>query len=268
VLSSSGSGSALQMDISCRFDWQSSRDRFGNGSVYPRTAKSGLAAPICCRIVRSAKPCELLRYVFGFVFGASFNVCAQTPPPDTPFDAMTWTATLKQKPSTTLRMGTLRVQLEQTTLDDVRRAASVGKVAHRGDAGKSMYWLCYTSSAPDVAQRIWIIAHAEMGGSAHYVTEISAEVISNGHATADCPALPKRLSTVSLENHLWLGASEAEATTHMAAPSYRNGHWRSFDFAGKVAGDCSGDLDLTASLLLHFQNGRVNSLRVSQITSC
>jgi hypothetical protein len=257
------------MEISSGFDRQSPKDRFGNGFVYPSSVIRGLAALICCRIVRNSKPREPFRYVLGFVFGASFNACAQTPPPDTPFDAMTRTATLEQKPSTTLRMGTLRVQLEQTTLDDVRRAASVGKVTHRGDASESIYWLCYTSSAPGVAQRIWIIAHGEMGGSEHYVTEISAEAISNGHATADCPSLPKRLSTVSLENHLWLGASEAEAGMRMGAPSYRNGHWRSFDFAGKVAGNCpGGDPDLTASLMLHFQNGRVNSLRVSQITSC
>lgn len=182
---------------------------------------------------------------------------------------MTWKATLERKPSTTLRMGTLRIRLEQTTLDDIRRAASAGKVAHRGDAGESIYWLCYTSATHYPAQRIWIVSHGEMGGSAHYVTEISAEAISNGHATGDCPALPERLSAVSLANHLWLGASEREATMRLGAPSYQNGAWRSFDFAGKVAGDCPGGaLDLTASLLLHFQNGRVNSLWASQITSC
>jgi hypothetical protein len=212
---------------------------------------------------------RLFRYVFGFVFGASLNVCAETPPPATPLDAMTWKATLKHKPSTTLRMGTLRIRLEQTTLDDVRRVASAGKIAHRGDAGDSIYWLCYTNATRNQAQRIWIVSDGEMGGSAHYVTEISAETTSNEHATTDCPALPKRLSAVSLANDLWLGASEWQATMRLEAPSYQNGAWRSFDFAGKVAGDCPGGaLDLTASLMLHFQNGRVNSLRVSQITSC
>jgi hypothetical protein len=175
------------MEISSGFDRQSPKDRFGNGFVYPSSVIRGLAALICCRIVRNSKPREPFRYVLGFVFGASFNACAQTPPPDTPFDAMTRTATLEQKPSTTLRMGTLRVQLEQTTL----------------------------------------------------------------------------------ENHLWRGASEADATMRMGAPSYQNGPWRSFDFAGKVAGNCpGGGFDLTAALMLHFQNGRVNSLWVSQITSC
>jgi hypothetical protein len=212
---------------------------------------------------------RLFRYVFGFVFGASFNVCAETPPPATPFDAMTWKATLERKPSTTLRMGTLRVRLEQTTLDDVRRAASAGKVAHRGDAGDSIYWLCYTGATREPAERIWIVSHGEMGGSAHYVTDISAEAISNGHATADCPALPKRLGAVSLANHLWLGASERAATMRLGTPSYQNGAWRSYDFAGKVGGHCpGGDFDLSALVMLHVQNGRVNSLWVSQTTSC
>lgn len=165
-------------------------------------------------------------------------------------------------------MGKLRVRLEQTTLGEVRRAASVGKVAHRGDAGDSIYWLCYTSPAPDPGQRIWIVSHGEMGGAGHYVTGISAEAIPGARATAECPALPGRLQPLLLDNHVWLGASAEEAAMRIGAPSFQSGTWRSYDFAGKVAGNCPGGLDLTASLMLRFQNGRATSLRISQITSC
>jgi hypothetical protein len=207
----------------------------------------------------------LLLPISGIAFGACCNVFAETLPPTPPFDAMTWTATLERKPSTTLQMGKLRVQLEQTTLDEVRRAASVGTIAHRGDAGDSVYWLCYTDSG---RQRIWIMSDGEMGGAGHYVTGVSAEAVPDARATAACPALPRHLQPLSLANHIWLGASEEDAAMHIGAPSFQSGTWRSYDFAGKVAGSCPGGVDLTASLVLHVQNGRATFLRITQTTSC
>lgn len=84
----------------------------------------------------------------------AIQVFAGTPPPESPFDAMPWKATMKSRPATGLGMGSLRVRLEKTTLDDVRRAASVGDIAHQGDAGESIYWLCYTNLTPAPVERI------------------------------------------------------------------------------------------------------------------
>lgn len=213
--------------------------------------------------------CRLRALLLGIVIGASHSSFAETPPPVAPFDAITWKATMKRKPSTGLKMGTFRVRFERTTLDDLRRAASVGEIAHRGDAGESAYWLCYTNLAPTQTERIWIVAHGEMGGPEHYVTNISAELVPNASATAECPALPNKLKPLSLDNRLWLGASEGAASAKLGAPSYQKGAWRSYDFQGKVQGKCEGGgFDLLAWLLLHFQNGHVNSLQVGQVTSC
>lgn len=213
-----------------------------------------------------AKPGQLL---FGILFSTAFAAFAQTPPPARPFDAITWMATSKAIPSSGVRMGTLFVRFEKTTLDDVRRAASAGGIAHQGDAGESAYWICYTSLGKTQVERIWVISHGEMGGPEHYVTDVSAEVLTNGSATADCPALSDNLKPLSLDNHLWLGASERAATRKLDAYSFRKGAWRSYDFQTKVPGNCAGGgFDLSASLLLHFKNGRVNSLRVGQVTSC
>jgi hypothetical protein len=212
---------------------------------------------------------RLRALLLGIAVGASHNSFAETPPPVAPFDAITWKATMKRKPSTGLRMGAFRVRLERTTLDDVRRAASVGDIAHRGDAGESAYWLCYTNLVSPQTERIWVISHGEMGGPEHYVTNISAELMPSGSATADCPSLPNFMQSVSLDNHLWLGASEGAAPAKLGAPSYQKGAWQSYDFQGKVLGNCEvGSFDLLAWLLLHIQNGRVNSLQVGQVTSC
>jgi hypothetical protein len=212
---------------------------------------------------------RLREFFLGILIVASVNAFAETPPPVAPFDAIYWKATLKQSPSTGLHMGSFPLRFEKTTLDDVRRAASIGEIAHRGDAGESTYWLCYMNLGATQIERIWVIADGEMGGPEHYITNISAELLPNGSATADCPALPNSLKPLSLDNRLWLGTSKAGATTKLGAPSFQKGAWLSYDFQGKVPGNCQGGgFDLSASLLLHFQNGHVNSLQVGQVTSC
>ena len=200
---------------------------------------------------------------------ASMGSLAETPPPAAPFDAITWKAAMKRKPSTGLQMGAFRAQLERTTLDYVRRAASVGEIAHRGDAGESTYWLCYTNSGETQTERIWIVADGEMGGSEHYITNISAERLPDGTPTADCPALPNNLKPLSLDNGLWLGASEGATRAKLGAPSHRKESWRSYDFQGKVPGKCEGgSIELFSWLLLHIQGRSVNSLQIGQVTSC
>lgn len=114
-----------------------------------------------------------------------------------------------------------------------------------------------------------MVSHGEMGGPEHYVTDISAELIPNGRATVDCPALPGNLKPLSLDNHVWLGTSKRAATSRLGVFSVQRGAWRSYDFQGKVPGNCKGGgFDLSASILLRFQHDRVDSLRAGQVTSC
>jgi len=209
------------------------------------------------------------RFLVGSFASVAAISFAQTAPPQAPFDVMTWKATMKQSPATGVQMGALTVKFEKTTLADIRQAAARGVIAHQGDAGESVYWLCYTNSRVKPAERIWLMAHGEMGGPEHYVTDVSAELMSNGKPTKDCPTLPKNLTPVGLDNSLWIGASQGRATWKLGAPSFRNGSWRSYDFQTKLSGDCGDDgFDRSASLLLHFLNGHVNMLQAGQTTSC
>lgn len=176
---------------------------------------------------------------------------------------------MKRSPTTGLQMGTLVVRFERTTLDDVRRAAGVGEIAHQGDAGESVYWLCYTNVGVARIERVWVMAHGEMGGPERYVTDVSAERLPSGSATDDCPALPENLKPLSLANRLWVGASQGRVTSTLGAPSFHKGAWRSYDFQAREPGNCEGgDVDRSATLLLHFRNGRVNLLHAGQGTSC
>jgi len=204
----------------------------------------------------------------GFLIPATVMAFAGTPPPTTPFDEMTWQATMNRKPSTGVKMGPFHVRFEKTTLDDVRKTVGIGDLAHQGDAGASINWVCYTNVNPARVERIWIISDGEMGGPERRVTGISAEGLPNGIATTDCPALPAGMKPLILDSRLWLGATESYARTRFGVPSYNQGPWRSFNFQGKAKGSCGEGFDVLNDLLLRFENGRVNLLHARQLTSC
>ena len=86
-------------------------------------------------------------------------------------------------------LGNLRITFEKTTLNEVMLAVSAGTILHEGDAGDSVYWLCYGDPGAAHMDRIWIQSSGEMGGPDQAVTEITAERLHNSQPSADCPLL-------------------------------------------------------------------------------
>jgi hypothetical protein len=205
------------------------------------------------------------------LFVIATSAVAAIPPPDGPFDVMTWPASLKQASTKGVTLGELRVRFEETTLSQVVRSASIGTVAHQGDAAESTYWICYTISDPSQAERIWIISDGEMGGrdgGEHAVTGIAVVRSKDKQPRADCPLLPRNLQPVALDARIWLGSSSEEVKSVLGAPSHVAGAWREFDYHSKVPGSCDGGDDLLNSLTIKLDEGRVNTILADQVTSC
>ncbi|MCX7173667.1 MAG: hypothetical protein NT159_07055 [Proteobacteria bacterium] len=175
---------------------------------------------------------------------------------------------MNRKPSRAIKMGSFHVRFEKTTLDDVRKTVGIGDIAHQGDAGASINWVCYTNVNQARVERIWIISDGEMGGPERRVTGISAEILPNGIATTDCPALHAGMKPLVLDSGLWIGASGSFIDTRFGAPSYHQGPWISFDYQGKAKGRCEGGFNVLNDLLLRLENGRVSFLHARQLTSC
>jgi hypothetical protein len=132
------------------------------------------------------------------LFAVANIATGATLPPQHPQNAMPWSATLKRAATKGFSIGGLPVIFEETTLGQIARSAAIGGVSHTGDAGSSVYWLCYTVLEPE-PQRIWVISDGEMGGSEHAVTGIVASRLKDKRPQADCPALPDHLRAVSLD---------------------------------------------------------------------
>lgn len=180
----------------------------------------------------------------------------------------TWMPSLSKQPSRGAMLGKFRITFEKTTLSEVMLAVLGGTVLHEGDAGGSVYWLCYSIPGAGYIDRIWIQSSGEMGGPDQAVTEITAERFHNSRQSADCPLLPVNMRSVAFDGQLWLGIRAKVVESLLGPPSLRRGPWRSFDFQGKVAGDCQGGFDLTSWLVTKAENDRVALIAAGQITSC
>lgn len=174
------------------------------------------------------------------------------------------------KPSDGLSMGTLKVQLEQTTLSEVLRTVGSGAIDHQGDAAENIYWLCYTGLTDGRNLRVWIEASGEMGGPEHRVTNIAVRTVAGTDPVSDCPALSEIFEKMSFNNGIWLGASQAAVQQALPLGLLHIGKQAFVGYQGKVANDgqCNGGYDVLNSFYLTFRDGVVVAIDAGQVTSC
>jgi len=213
------------------------------------------------------------RYVTGLLIATSLwsamgSVLAGTPPPKLPSDNVSWPASMKRPPTRGIVLGKLSVAFEKTALAEVLEAAPRGFIQHQGDAGDSIYWLCYTRAGANVAYRLWIVSDGEMGGNKHAVTMVTAQRITDAEPTKDCPALPASLQPVSLDVPIWIGTTDREVERVLGPPSHRQGMWGRFDYQGKVPGPCQGGYDMYNWLWTRSEHARISGISAGQVTTC
>jgi hypothetical protein len=119
------------------------------------------------------------RPMLSLLMAFSTIAAAATPPPQLPFGDLDWEAHVHKAPAVGLRMGRLTVSFEKTPLREVMRNAG-GVIAHQGDAGESVYWLCYTIVEKKHSERLSLTASGEMGGPDQTVSSVVRRVSAIG----------------------------------------------------------------------------------------
>ena len=199
--------------------------------------------------------------------GISSPSRSATPPPFPSSDAVP-PATLRAMPAAAFKMGSLSVKFNETTLGDILAVASTGKIAHQGDAGESLHWLCFTKRNQGSADRIWITS-SEMGGERHLVTGMVAKRLASARPTVDCPALPAAMAGLSLDKGIWLDTSRRALRLALGAPSLDSAGWQSYSYQGKMPGPCAdGGFDVSNLLTVQLIKERIGMLRVEHVISC
>ena len=176
--------------------------------------------------------------------------------------------TLDYVPIKNLYLGSYRISLGEQSLTDALVEMHTGNIMHAGDAGDSVYWICYTISADGPGQRIWIISDGELGGREHEITSVQADLVrAEKKPTISCPTLPREYSPPHLDHHLWLGSTVQTLTDKFGkAPSIKNGWW-SYTYNGTLHDDSekTSSYDVTSTFDVNLKEAHVVSLVVTQL---
>jgi hypothetical protein len=195
------------------------------------------------------------------LFAIPANDCsAQTPPP--PFDEHALEGvppTVVKRLATRFSLGAFTGRFEETPLGAIRKAVGEGTIQHQGDAGGSIYWLCYKRAQ----HRLWVVS-GEIGGSDHRVIEIVEELTEKDTETStDCATIPEKFAPLVFDGKLHLGMSRLEVTTALGPPSKSEAAQIVYSHKGKLA----NGFDETAWLILRFREDKLVSMRGGKTTT-
>jgi hypothetical protein len=185
---------------------------------------------------------------------------AQTPPPVDEHAFERVPPTVVKRLATRFSLGAFAGRFEETPLGAVREAVGEGTIQHQGDAGGSIYWLCYRRAQ----HRLWVVSSGEMGGPDHLVTEIVEELTEKDTETStDCAIIPEKFAPLVFDGKLHLGMSRLEVVTALGPPSKSEAAQMVYSHDGKLA----DGFDETAWLILRFREEKLVSMRGGKTTT-
>ena len=129
----------------------------------------------------------------------------------------------------------------------------------QGDAGGSIYWLCYRRAQ----HQLWVVSSGEMGGppSRHRDREELTE--KDTDTSTDCAIIPEKFSPLVFDGKLHLGMSRQEVITAFGPPSKSEAAQIVYSHDGKLA----DGFDETAWLILRFREEKLVSMRGGKTTT-
>ena len=176
------------------------------------------------------------------------------------------TRTVKDPIFDSMIFGKLKVVFEKSRLADVAAEVKGSRIKHRGDAGESMYWLCYRFKDKDMTGQLYVTAHGEMGGPEHAVGGVVLkDKISD---ETDCPELPSKLLPVNSDNGLGLGSRYEDFLLHLGKPGTRLGDRALWMVEREThLGGSPEPWTVLQSVEVEFHDGKAATLSLNQVTS-
>jgi hypothetical protein len=157
------------------------------------------------------------------------------PPPRFPLEVAP-KSTMINPPASSLFLGTVTIELDKTTLAEAVNRIKAGEIRHQGDAGESVYWVCYSNLSPTGWEQIWLLSNGEMGGDQHVITGVAAKQRPSKPSTA-CKQLPEALQSVRLNDGIWLGTSAKAVVKKLGKPSLKQKEWLHYQSQRELVGD-------------------------------
>ena len=170
------------------------------------------------------------------------------------------------KPVRSLDLGTFRIILENTTLDDVIVQIGPGSSwsGRRPEDHDEATELCYETRDGFVN----FISDWEMGGPERDITEIALQKHSPPNHQS-CPHISRRFEPVLLNGVVHLGMSRKVTYALFGPGTLAPEHWVKYSYMGKRPGKCDPDgFDVINWLQIRFEGSAVAEIRAGQVTTC
>ncbi len=147
--------------------------------------------------------------------------------------------------------------LEKTTFDEVQKRFG-GQVAHQGDAGGSLSWLCYDLPAKHL--RVWLAAGA-LHNHAHQIDQVTIWTVSAPANSPGCP-VPAGQESADIDG-VAPGQDAASVEARLGAPGLSRESWLAYAHnAPAGAGYTESD-----GLAVNTENGRISHVQAWRATS-
>jgi hypothetical protein len=163
---------------------------------------------------------------------------------------------LAADPVRPLKLGSLRVTLDASTLADVQRAIGLGETTRHGKGTEALDWLCYTVADAEPAQRLWLTS-SELARGSRIDGVTAIELAAGTRPEASCPELPAKFRPIRFEDGLWLGALGADHRRAMGLSGQGSGDW-----GGTYRGSL-GSLDVVGTISVEVRRARAVAIHAA-----
>ena len=166
----------------------------------------------------------------------------------------------QNQPVRGVTIGDFQVTFEKTTLKQARAALGAIPIGHRGDAGGSLYWICYT--IPAIQSRVWLLSN-EIGGGEDITGMIAKPVSPTEVENLKCPTPTNHATTVFIDKKIWLGDSIGKIESVLG---------KSVKFSESIryywySGEAKNGFTVESSLFMRLDGDKVTELQATHIST-
>jgi hypothetical protein len=167
-------------------------------------------------------------------------------------------------PVQSIAAGALRIQLEVTPLDAVKKQFG-GIVRSGGDASDAVTWLCYAGRDAGLGSVVyWFASNNEMSGSRHEVTQVAIQSNASSKAPDGCGEAPVALTGIDFGvPSIGSSVDVVRKQFGTAKPDPRG----DLSYASEKVVKEPKEATVTQSLQYRIRNGVVAIISVSQVST-
>lgn len=154
----------------------------------------------------------------------------------------------------------LGMTIGKTNLTDVQNFFKQGTVYRQGDAGNTLYLLCYIGKN----DTLLAFESGEMGGSEHVVSAVRLYKRSKDFKLfKECEKTSKLEKNIVLGNHLSLNQDPKSVVKKIGTPVKQTPNLILYYYSIEEATK-TGSVDTTASIEVHMQKGKISFIAISK----